>query len=525
MDSEIAQLKDEIKELKLRLENQRKQYEEENNYLKSQVATLQRRLFGQKSERREIILPDGDSPQLSLFDEAETESTITAEDEPDATEVKSHKRKKAAKKDKLDYSNATHEKVYVDEPANGRECSVCGSRNMEYIGEKLVRHDIHIIDSKVVVYDVYQRLYKCMDCSDDEHTAITADPVPNALVPHSPVTASSMTAVILNKYMFALPLHRQEKIWHMLHLELGRSTMANWIQYAYKLYLKHIDVLMQQHLLHENILHADETPVKVMKEAGRKNAAKSYMWLYTTGAYASKHIRLFRYAPGRGRQYPVDLLQDFQGYLHTDGYAAYGSVAGATICMCWAHARRKFVDAIPNGVKNASYTIAADAIQQIDALFEKEQDWKDLPDYERMKLRQEQSEPLIDALLECLENAVTKVPNKSKISDAIKYVLKHRIQLKNYLLDGKCSISNNLAERSIRPFTIGRKNWMFSGSPSGAKASAAIYSIIETCLANDMDLRDYFHYIFKHMPQETVLNEETVQKYLPWNTPMYLKEK
>ena len=133
--------------------------------------------------------------------------------------------------------------------------------------------------------------------------------------------------------------------------------------------------------------------------------------------------------------------------------------------------------------------------------------------------------PLIDALLACLEKSVDKVPNKSKIAIAIRYVLTHRTQLTNYLLDGNCSISNNLAERSIRPFTVGRKNWLFSGSPTGATASAAIYSIIETCLANDIDSRDYFMYIFKHMPQEAILDDETVQKYLPWNTPMYLKDK
>ena len=139
--------------------------------------------------------------------------------------------------------------------------------------------------------------------------------------------------------------------------------------------------------------------------------------------------------------------------------------------------------------------------------------------------RQKEARPLIDALLACLEESVDKVPNKSKIAIAIRYVLTHRTQLTNYLLDGNCSISNNLAERSIRPFTVGRKNWLFSGSPTGATASATIYSIIETCLANDIDPRDYFMYIFKHMPQEARLDDETVQKYLPWNTPMYLKDK
>lgn len=522
---EIYKLKNEIKALQLQLENQRRQYEEEINYLKSQLATFQRRLFGQKSERTSIVLPDGDNPQLSLFDEAEHEATLPAEEPAPATEVKSHKRKKNARKDKLDYSQVPHEKVYVDEPAEGISCSACGGSNMEYIGEKLVRQEIHVTEPKIVVYDIYQKTYKCLDCSDDEHTSITAVPAPNALVPHSPVSASSMTAVILNKYLFALPLNRQEKFWSMLHLDIGKSTMANWIQYSYRLYLRHIDRQMHRYLLQENILHADETPVQVMKEPQRKNTSKSYMWLYTTGEFAQKQVRLFRYAPGRGQEYPVGFLKGFQGYLHTDGYAAYGGVADATICMCWAHARRKFVDAIPQGVENISSTIASKAIRQIDALFKLEKDWKGLSAGERQEQRQAEARPLIDALLACLEKSVDKVPNKSKIAIAIRYVLTHRTQLTNYLLDGNCSISNNLAERSIRPFTVGRKNWLFSGSPTGAAASAAIYSIIETCLANDIDPRDYFMYIFKHMPQEARLDDETVQKYLPWNTPMYLKDK
>ena len=150
--------------------------------------------------------------------------------------------------------------------AEGISCSECGSSNMEYIGEKLIRQEIHVTEPKVVVYDIYQKTYKCLECSDDEHTSITVVPAPNALVPHSPVSASSMTAVILNKYLFALPLNRQEKLWSMLHLDIGKSTMANWIQYSYRLYLRHIDQQMHKYLLQEGILHADETLVQVMKE-------------------------------------------------------------------------------------------------------------------------------------------------------------------------------------------------------------------------------------------------------------------
>ena len=202
---------------------------------------------------------------------------------------------------------------------------------------------------------------------------------------------SVMTDVILNKYLFALPLNRQEKLWSMLRVDIGRSTMANWIQYAYKLYFKHIDGLMRKELLRESVLHADETPVQVMKEANRKNTAKSYMWLYATGAFAKHKIRLFRYASGRGMEYQVEFLKGFNGYLHTDGYSAYDNVVGATICMCWAHARRKFVDSLPKGLENASSTIAAQAIKKIDTLFRIERDCAEISVQERYIKRQDES--------------------------------------------------------------------------------------------------------------------------------------
>ena len=154
-------------------------------------------------------------------------------------------------------------------------------------------------------------------------------------------------------------------------------------------------------------------------------------------------------------------------------------------------------------------------------LFKIEQDWQELSADERQKQREEKSRPILLALFEYLEKEKGHVPQASKLSKAINYCLSHHNELMNYLRDGNCSISNNLAERSIRPFTIGRKNWIFSGSPAGAEANAAAYSLIETCIANKVDTKEYLEYIFKNMSHEDSLKYDAVlEKYLPWNVAL-----
>ena len=185
------------------------------------------------------------------------------------------------------------------------------------------------------------------------------------------------------------------------------------------------------------------------------------------------------------------------------------------------HARRKFAEALPEHIEHPEETIPGRVIKEMGCLFKIEQDCQELSADERQKQREEKSRPILLALFEYLEKEKGHVPQASKLSKAINYCLSHRNELMNYLHDGNCSISNNLAERSIRPFTIGRKNWIFSGSPAGAEASAAAYSLIETCIANKVDTKEYLEYIFKNMSQEDSLKDDAVlEKFLPWNVAL-----
>ncbi len=216
------------------------------------------------------------------------------------------------------------------------------------------------------------------------------------------------------------------------------------------------------------------------------------MWLYSSGKYDPIHnIRIFEYQPGRKGDYAQNFLQGYNGYLHTDAYVGYEKVENIKHCLCWAHARRYFVEAIPSDTDELSGTIAQESIKQINKLFAIEKLLIKEPIQNRQKERLQQEKPLLEAYWSYLKINKNKILPKSKLGKAINYALNNQQKLQTYLENGHCDISNNLAENSIRPFTIGRKNWLFSGSPKGAKASAAVYSIIETCKANKIDTYKY----------------------------------
>ena len=261
-----AEYEQKIAEMELR-------HKQEIDLLKEENASMRKLLFSSKSERTKIVLPNPD--QLSLFDEAEQEA---APEEPseETTTVKTHKRKKQRTQKKLDLSKAERNVVVVDIQEKDRHCPACGSDELVLVGKEHVRDEVRIIPAKIIVDEIYQTVYKCKACENDEHVEFVKAQTPKPLVPNSPVTPSVMTATMLNKFQFALPLQRQEKLWQIMGLNLSKQTMANWIQYAYRDYLKPLIGLMKKQLLKENILHADETPAHVPA-----NSLKDSMDIFT----------------------------------------------------------------------------------------------------------------------------------------------------------------------------------------------------------------------------------------------------
>lgn len=492
----------------------------ENKRLHDTVAYLTKQLFGKRSEKTSSL----SAGQVSLFDELpsvfdEVENAADAKlPEPDLEKEAAafiKKRYKGQKKDKL--SQLEHVKRVYRRAEDDRSCDVCDT-DLVVVGEEFVRSELEFIPAQIRVIDYYREALECRSCRKNGRPYIEKAELPAPVILHSLASPSTLAWIMHQKFVNALPLYRQEAEWKMLGVELSRATMANWLMVATRDWLQPTAERLQEKLVKENYLHVDETPIQVLQEEGRKNTTDSYMWVYSTGHYGNHSIRLFEYQPGRGGSYPKKFLKGFHGYLHTDAYIGYDKVEKVIRCYCWAHVRRKFVDAIPKDTTSSEATVPAQGVAFCNQLFEVEKMLKELPPDQRQQERLAREIPMLEAFWVWAESMQHNLPPKCKTSEALLYALKHKTGLMNYLKDGNCSISNNLAENSIRPFTIGRKNWLFSGSPKGATASAIIYSLVETAKANGLSPYLYLEYILGDLPG-TPFREypEALDDYLPWN--------
>jgi len=483
--------------------------------LSDQIATLTRKLYGRQTERTEAVI---DKDQVTfLFDEAETEGDPKAKEPALDEAIAGYTRRKKQKgRREADLSAFPHQKVIHQLADSDRFCNRCGTL-MQRIGETFVRSELVYVPPRLYVKDHYQESYECLACRKLERPHIEKAPLPDPVISHSFAAPSTVAWAMYQKYVNAMPLYRQEKEWEALGIPISRATLANWMILTARDHLIPLKDRMARTMKQEEVLHADETPVQVMGEDGRSNTATSYMWLYATGEHSDHPIRIFDYRPGRGGKYPRAFLKGFKGYLHTDAYAGYDQVPDITRCLCFAHLRRNFIDALPKDKAKRKGTLSEQAITYCNALFAAEREMKELSDEERRRKRLEQEKPILEEFWGWLEKTEPTVLPKSALGQAVSYALKHKEGFMAYLEDGRCSLSNNLAENAIRPFTIGRKNWLFSASPKGAEASAAIYSIIETAKANGLDPYLYLEYLFEHLPGLPINRRpELLDRLMPW---------
>ncbi|GLB29109.1 transposase [Lacrimispora amygdalina] len=495
-----------------KLENRISELEQENKHLHETVEYLTRKLFGRSSEKTSVLSLD----QVSLFNEAEIQADPEAP-EPDLKEFQSYRRKKFKGQRAELLKDLPRDKRLCTLDQEDRFCETCET-DLVSVGEEFIRTEIEFIPAKVRVIDYYRETFECRTCRKNGEPYMEKSPMPYPVIQHSMASPSTVAWVMHQKFVNALPLYRQEKEWQTLGVKLSRATMANWIIAASRDWLTPLLHLMHKKLLQEKYLHADETTVQVMKEEGRKNTTDSYMWVYSTGQYCKNQIHIFEYQPGRSGKYPQEFLKGFKGFLHSDAYSGYRKVPEITRCLCWSHLRRYFVDALPKDIKSPEATIPSQGITFCNKLFEIEETLYPLSSEERKSARLEKEQPLLDAFWSWIDSVKGQILPKSKLSDALKYAINQKEELLNYLKDGNCSISNNLAENSIRPFTIGRKNWLFSGSPKGASASATVYSIIETAKANNLNPYKYLNFIFSELPGvQFGQHPEFLEDYLPWN--------
>ena len=476
-----------------------------SRHLEEQIALLRGQLFGRKTQK--LAVPEDDR-QMRLFNEAEDlEAEVPEEaggEDGDEIVVAAHRRKKPGRRplpEDLPRVDVVH-----DLPEEEKVCA-CG-HVMERIGEE-VSEKLDIIPARIVVERHIRPKYACKHCEgvESDKGAVQAAPMPPQLIPQGIVTPGLLAYIIIAKFADALPLYRQEKIFARLGVDLSRQTMAGWmIRVATR--LKILWELLVEGLRAGPLIGLDETTVLVMKEPGRKNTTKSYMWV-ARGGDPSRPVVLFLYDPSRSAEVVKPLLEGYAGYVQTDGWKSYkdvlGKMAGIVLVNCWAHARAKFVDVLKarkqkkGGIKSG---VADKALSYIRALYRIESHAEEhglTPD-EIKELRREQSKPILDEFFEWLEECRPKVNPGGLLGKAIQYALNHRDALTVFLEDGRIRLDNNLVENLIRPFVVGRKNWLFSGSPAGAHASALLFTLIENAKANGLEPYAYLRYLLEKFP-------------------------
>lgn len=319
-----------------------------------------------------------------------------------------------------------------------------------------------------------------------------------------------------------MPLYRIEKGFQYDGVNISRQTLSNWVVACSERYLEAIYLLLITFLIKETVIHADETTVQVLREPGREAQTKSYEWIYRTSGCSEHKIAIYDYKETRKQEHPQNFLKGFKGFLHTDGYQAYHNLPSEiTVVGCWAHVRRKFEDALKNTPKDKRKGSDAECgVAYINALFALEREFSEFTPAERCQKRLEQSKPVSDAFFDWAIS-LGALP-KSPLGVAVHYACSQRIYLENVFLDGRTEISNNRAERTVKPFVMGRKAWLFSNMPSGARASSVMYSIIETAKENGLHPQRYMEFLFEMLPNSNVSDLETL---LPWSEtlPEYCK--
>ena len=485
---------------------------------KEQIIRNQNRArFGQSSEKRTYLLCDG---QLSLFEQAGDGITEKSPDEANskqkAVSVTAHTRKPKRTMEEL-CANIPEEEVLLDLPE--QEKYTADGRPLKCIGTDDVRIELVREPSRV-----YKRVYRCRVYADPIAEAETGKAdirrphVPAPLLPGSYASASVVTDIIVKKYADALPLHRQEQMWKRLGVDLKRNTMANWVIQTAETYLKPFSDAFLRELLKQAVIHADETVVQVNKEPGREATAESRIWAYASSKRAERQIRYFRYEQSRKGACAEKVLGGYKGVVISDGYSGYGVLSEATRAGCWAHARRKWVEAMPDRATKEN-ALAAKGLEYCSQLFEVEQKLEKLSDRERLEQRRLLSRPIVEEYYTWLQSIFKPA---GKLKKAITYSLNQREYLCAFLDHGEIEISNNQVENAIRPIVVGRKNWLFCDTQAGANASVVIFTMLETAKANGLNPEGWLNHILSVLPDRFARNPAAAfDDLMPWTNVMH----
>jgi len=519
LKAEVVQLRDAVKEKEHALSEKAQRIEQLLDY----ILLLRKRQFGASADRT-------NKDQVSLFDEAELEQLLAELDLPaDPEEDESAHEKKATDEQgekkkpvrrplpaNLDRIEKVIDLSDAEKAAMGDDWTFIGYDTSEQLA--VIPRQHYVIAFKRAKYAPNH------DAVAGAEQGLQIAPRPEQILPKSIAHSSVIADVVVRKFVDGLPFYRQEVIYNRDNIDLSRQTMSGWTIQLHER-LTPLMVVMKQLLYQGRTIHIDETRLQVLNEPNRDNTQLSYMWVYGGGP-PDKPVIWYHYADSRGSEVPVDFLFPTEEalpacemYLVTDGYDGYNALSKSPGILghgaCWAHVRRRFVEAT-HGRKNTA--AAHQMVALIHKLYQVERTARNKTPQEREAIRQKQTAPILDKIKTWLDEKATKVLPKSPLGTAIAYTLNLWPNLITCLEDGHIEIDNNKAENAIRPFVIGRKGWLFSGSPRGAHASATLYTLVESAKANKLEPWAYLNYLFERLP--AAKSEQALLALLPQNLTM-----
>ena len=489
--------------LRLKLEHER---------LTEEYQLLLYKRFGRAAEQ---LLKD--SKQQLLFTEGEGDTTADRMSEEAAgivQEIKSYKRKAAGRKPLGEHLH--REQVIIDLSEGEKRCA-CGAVLVK-IGEETAEK-LHIEPPKIKVIQYIRPQYACRACEgteDEDKAVVRIAPVPPTIIPRSIVTPGLLSTIMIQKYQDHLPFYRQELQFERIGARISRQDMSNWQQQAYNRLLPLFE-LLKAAVKSGPVMGMDETTVQVMGREGKSDTTKSYMWL-ARGGPPGKPVILFSYRESRAAKHLDEFLEGFAGHLQTDGYEGYDTALAAFPQIrhvgCFAHARRYFFEAAKVGGKAALANEAIGYIGKLSAI-EKDLRSRKLSAARFLSERGRQAAEVLDRFKGWLDKWALEAPPSLLLGKAVHYTLGQWDKLVAYVECAYLTPDNNACENAIRPFVLGRKNWLFNKSPAGAESSCGMYSLIETAKQNGLEPFRYLYALFHCCP--LIVDEQEWTELLPWN--------
>lgn len=490
------------------------QLAEEKEQLQKRAAFLESLLFARKTEKK-LALQDRPE-QLWLFNEAELHA-----DEPEAPEesvsVAAHDRKRGHRQALPE--ELPRKDVVLDIPEDQK---ICGCGTPLAIIRKEISEKLCIIPRQIYVERIIRPVYACPSCegTETEGAPVKIASMPPQLIPHGIVSPELLTTVVLDKFCDALPLYRQCAMYGRVNIKLSRATLSRDVIQAAEKCRPLYDRLYAD-MISGHVIHMDETRVQVLQEKDRANELISTMWVMCGGNEGK--VRYFHYDKSHAGAVAASLLEGFNGYLMTDGLKAYDSVGereGLIHVSCLVHMRRRFANVAKMAGKKRGKGISDQVLDLIAKLYHKEKQLRssletgNLSRDMYLETRRCLETPILENIKQILDKNINLTAPKSALGDALSYALKYWDRMMRYLDCPDLPPDNNEAENAIRPFAVGRKNWLFAGSPRGADASSIFYTLIESAKANNVNVNDYLLYVLRNIAAADT--PEKIDALLPW---------